>query len=74
VTVLLYRFMTGFWESVELTSLLAVLPEVEEGNGLLDERASLEPRQIFGVESMISQKVTPIPCGHKGKTKHGDSY
>lgn len=59
--------MTDFWEPVEATSLLAFLTGVEEGNDLLDGNASLEPRQCFGVESMISQKVTPVPCRHKGK-------
>lgn len=75
--VLLYRFITGFWEPVEAASRLTFLTGVEEESGLLDEKASLElePRQCFGVESMISQTVTPVPCGHKGKpVKRGDSY
>jgi hypothetical protein len=62
VTVLLYRFMTGFWEPVEAASPLAFLTEAEEGKDLLDEMASLDPRQCFGVESMISQTVTSVPC------------
>ena len=66
--------MTGFLEPVEAASPLAFLTEVEEGNDRPEEKTSLEPRQCFGVESMISQTVTPTPCGHKGKVKRGDSY
>ena len=63
--------MTGFWEPVEAASPLAFLTEVEEGKDFLDEIASLDPRQCFGVESMISQAVTPVPCGtqRKGQTR-----
>ena len=66
--------MTGLWEPGWPASLLTFLTELEEERDLLDEEASLEPRRCFGVESMISPMVTPVPCGHKGKDKHGDSY
>ena len=58
--------MTGFWDAAEAASLLTFRTEVGEGSDLLDEKASLEPRQCFGVES-IFQTVTPVPCVHKGK-------
>ena len=71
VIVLLYRFMTGFCEPA---SLLEFLTELEESD-LLDEEASLEPRRCFGVESMILQMVTLVPCGYKGlgRVKRRDS-
>lgn len=66
--------MTGFLEPVETASPLAFLVEVEERNDFLDEKASLEPRQCFGVESMIPQTITPVPYGRKERSKRGDSY
>ena len=54
-------------------SLLTFLTELEEERDLLEEKASLEPRRCLGVESMISQTVTPVPCGRKGRVKRGDS-
>ena len=74
MTVLLYRFMTGLWEPGGPASLLTFLPELEAESDLLDEEASRGRRQCFGVESMISQVVTPVPCGDKGMVKRGDSY
>jgi len=74
VTVLLYRFMTGLGEPVGAASLLTFLPELEAESDLFGEEASLERRQCFGVESMIPKVVTPVPCGHRGRVKRGDSY
>jgi hypothetical protein len=65
--------MTGLWEPGGAASLLTALAETEEGD-LLGEEASLERRQCFGVESMVTQKVTPVPCGRKERAKPGDSH
>ena len=75
MTVLLYRFITGFWEPEVAASLLTFLAEPDEESDLLEVKASLEPRRCFGVESvcMIPQVVTPVPCGRKGRVKRGDS-
>jgi len=54
-----------------VASLPTFLTELEAERDLLDEEASLERRQCFGVESMISQVVTPVPCGRKGRVKTG---
>ena len=56
-------------------SLLTFLAELDEESDLLEVKASLEPRRCFGVESMwmISQMVTPIPCGRKRRVRRGDS-
>lgn len=61
--------MTGRWEPGEASSLVAFLTEAEEEKDLLEEMASLEPRRYFGVESMILQMVTPVPCGRKGRAQ-----
>jgi hypothetical protein len=64
--VLLYRFMTGFWDAAGAASRLTLRTEMREGSDLLGKKESLEPRRCFGVEG-IFQTVTPVPCVHKGK-------